>query len=211
MGYLDFLDRCCPCLSRKTSAIVCTVIMLVLSLYTLYDKTSYLIGSGNVIIEMMNIPIIYFYSSEVFEIIISINFICLIIGIAQNKLFLMRPFKFIYLIYFFCVIPAGIYYTIVLNNYITHITEEDVEKIYGTLYRDNQKSYGIAATDEMGYSNVKSLLESTKTIAIVSVIITFIINTFYYITTRNYINSVEREEKKVDNVKSFENASNNTL
>jgi len=122
----------------------------------------------------------------------------------------MKPFKIIYLIYFFYVILAGIYYTIVLNNYINHITKEDVEKIYGTLYRDNQKSYGIAETDEMGYSNIKTLLESTKTIAIVSVIITFIINTFYYITTRNYINSVEREEKEVDKVKNIENVNKNT-
>jgi len=174
--------------------------MFLSSIYSLYSNITNISGSVN-LLEQIGIHKAYFYVAIAVKTILTILLLCVLIGIGVDKLSLMKPFKIIYAIILIYGLASNIYSNIVLSLFISNITEEQLQKLcklyvpetYEEIYKMRCREYGRD-------------LPVTRNIAIVSAVIGFCIDLLYYITTKNYINSVEKEEKEVEDLKNVENA-----
>ena len=127
----------------------------------------------------------------------------------------MNPFKYIYLIYIIYGIAAGVYSCVLLFKFVENVTDEQIvdlikisAKKNSTINVNNYHAV-FGSKDEISeaqISSFKSTLEFSKTTLIFTLLFSFAIEIIYYITTKNYIKTVEKEEKEIEGVKNIENA-----
>jgi len=203
-------NKCCCCLSKKTSAIVCTVIMFLLYLHETYsDIKNVTETENNVLMDIIGLKKIHYILDLCMSAIVFITLIVLLIGIVKDRVPLMKPFNIIFLIYIILSVIYSVYIFIKVRMFLKNLSSEDLEK-----YNDRKVDFDNFDFDDdyliryhkYTMDEFKELIDTSSDYYIVSLIISTIINTIYYITTRNYIKSVEDEEKEVEDIKNMESA-----
>jgi len=201
-------NKCCCCLSKKTSAIVCSVIMLLIYLYATYSNTK-AATETNFLMDTIGFKKIHYILDICMSAIVSITLIVLLIGIVKDRVPLMKPFNIIFLIYIILNIIYSVYIFIKLRMFLKNLSSKDVEKYNDRLEELNLEIFDfnhIYRYHSYTMDEFKELVNTVSYSYIPSLIISTIINTIYYITTRNYIKSVENEEKEVEDIKNMESA-----
>jgi len=201
-------NKCCCCLSKKTSAIVCSVIMLLIYLYATYSNTK-AATETNFLMDTIGFKKIHYILDICMSAIVSITLIVLLIGIVKDRVPLMKPFNIIFLIYIILNIIYSVYIFIKLRMFLKNLSSKDVEKYNDRLEELNLEIFDfnhIYRYHSYTMDEFKELVNTVSYSYIPSLIISTIINTIYYITTRNYIKSVEDEEKEVEDIKNMESA-----
>jgi len=173
--------------------------MLLLSLFSLYTDIVEL-SSSETEAKIMEISMVYYYVSLAFDIILIALLSCLLFGINQDKISLMKPFSIIYAIYIVISFAASIYYDIVYCKFVSNISYDKLRRLCDLNFHDSNSV--INTWNCVDYENS---LRSGKIYYIITTLIGFIIEIIYYITTHNYIKGVEKEVKEVDNLKTIEN------
>jgi len=200
-------DRCCCCLSKKTSAILCTIIILFIGLYSLFGNITNMNelnnNSQDILAKELNIHVAYYYVGLSLNVVIIGTLICLAIGIYKNKLSLMKPFKYIYGLYIFAFIGEIVYYIFIMCRFVKKLSndEQELEIFCNEYFRGKSPLY-----IENECQSFKNNLETIAAGSVIMIVIPFVIDLIYYITTFNYISSVEKEEKEIENIKNIENA-----
>jgi len=194
--------------------------MLVLSLYGIFNASkSFLNDKEKAMVELMNISNIYICVSMALEAILALTLLCLLIGISKDKVSLMKPFKIIYIIYLVIMIGLDCYNYVILDKAVKNVTDAAIDKYYSTvgyttyryggsmtIYDINDPTFSYLVNPTEARDSFKIVLEESKSVLIFGLIISLIIDGIYYITTINYIKSVEKEEKEVEDIKNMENA-----
>jgi len=116
----------------------------------------------------------------------------------------MKPFRIIYIIYIIISVVANAYYTIVYNKFIDD--DEKFKKYCDYLSSESLESIDGFKDGSYNCDSLRSDLKTTEKISIVVAVILFFIDIVHYITTNNYIKSVEKEEKEYNNFRNIENA-----
>jgi len=113
----------------------------------------------------------------------------------------MRPFKYIYGLYMIEMIAEIGYFAYVMNGFVKKLTsnEQELAEFCDLYFRG---SYNV----EKECQDYKNVVNSVACMAVAILAIPFFIELLYYITTFNYIRSVEKDQKEVDDIKNIENA-----
>jgi len=199
-------DKCCCCLSKRTSVITCTTILILAYLSGIYDDIKSILVV-DYLMDILGFKNVYYILELIMTVLILITMIVLLIGIVKDRVPLMKPFNIIYLIYIIFKVIYNVYTLIKIRIAYNNITPEDVEK-----YNENVFSKidinNLKATFQKTYtmSEFKDYLDQFFYYSILFILISLTINIIYYITTRNYIKSIEDEEKEIDGIKNMESA-----
>lgn len=198
-------DNCCLS-NKKISTIVCTIILIVYELYSLYDNLSNIRGPNentDILEKELDIHVAYYYIGLAFNVILVCTLIYLIIGIDQNKLYLMNCFRIIYAVYLVCLVGGIVYYTMVINKLVKKLSSDEQElQLFCSKYFKGKTSTNL----EKECQNYKNNLDTTRVYSIIFLIIPGIIQLFYYLIIWSYIRSVEKDEKEVEEIKDIESA-----
>jgi len=208
-------DKCCCCLSKRTSVITCTLIMFIWYTYTVFDSLKSYFGTNDIILELAGISRGYLLAQLVMYAIAEITVFLLLIGILSNKLLLMKQFNIVYIIYLIVSIANDVFSSIKVNKLMNNITPEDLEKYNealgnnSVLYSGNPDDIYNPKTSSVTKQDLSTLREAAGimfTYMMLLLVIGIIVDIIYYITTRNYIKYVEKEEKELEDVKNMESA-----
>jgi len=205
-------DKCCCCLSKRTSVITCTLIMFIWYTYTVFDSLKSYFGTNDIILELAGISRGYLLAQLVMYAIAEITVFLLLIGILSNKLLLMKQFNIVYIIYLIVSIANDVFSSIKVNKLMNNITPEDLEKYNealgnnSVLYSGNPDDIYNPKTSSVTKEDLREAAGIIFTYMMLLLVIGIIIDIIYYITTRNYIKYVEKEEKELEDVKNMESA-----
>jgi len=182
--------------------------MLLIYLYATYSNTK-AATETNFLMDTIGFKKIHYILDICMSAIVSITLIVLLIGIVKDRVPLMKPFNIIFLIYIILNIIYSVYIFIKLRMFLKNLSSKDVEKYNDRLEELNLEIFDfnhIYRYHSYTMDEFKELVNTVSYSYIPSLIISTIINTIYYITTRNYIKSVEDEEKEVEDIKNMESA-----
>ncbi|KAL6624222.1 hypothetical protein U3516DRAFT_824014 [Neocallimastix sp. 'constans'] len=213
------IDRCICCLSKKTSALVCTIITLIISIYqfitefTIVNTNKYLNSYENLTCLKVDINIPIRWISLIVNFILCLCLIQLIFGILKQKVSLMRPFKYVFIIFLLFTTVNAIYSIYSGFKRTQRIAEMDIDaeideyitKTYGSIDKESAQYQYFSNF----YYDTCSKSGSLFFVLFILLFTNIIIMTFslaYFIITMNYINGVEQEAKVADNYRNVENA-----
>jgi len=177
-----------------------------------FDSLKSYFGTNDIILELAGISRGYLLAQLVMYAIAEITVFLLLIGILSNKLLLMKQFNIVYIIYLIVSIANDVFSSIKVNKLMNNITPEDLEKYNealgnnSVLYSGNPDDIYNPKTSSVTKEDLREAAGIIFTYMMLLLVIGIIIDIIYYITTRNYIKYVEKEEKELEDVKNMESA-----
>jgi len=195
------LGKCvfCCCCTPKSSVMACTILLLI---FEVYGILSYFLNNVNIDVRTFGtIYEITFYTTKVLSVAAIISYILLLFGVAKVKFAFLNQFKIFYVFY----LIYGIYSIVIAfflysNDAYINKTVEVTKQQYTKLLTPYRNGLVDLPSDEELRSTVKSM--GMRTMSLTSIV--FLLYVYYYLTTCSYIEDLEEEDAKTNEVRNLE-------
>jgi len=178
-----------------------------------YDSLKNVFKTSNVILDIAGFNRGYLIAELVMYSIAFLTVFILLIGILKDSVPLMKQFNIIYLVYLIVSVANDAYSSFKLHRFMNNLTVEDLKKYNEALGNnsvvyssDDPDSFNFDQTATITMDRFKEVVDVFFTYLVAIIVIGIIVDIIYYITTRNYIKTVEEGEKEIEDIKNMESA-----